>query len=326
MSDLAAPAALIGELPLRRRRHRGHYLAAAICIAICTVMVLPLLASVLASLKTTVEAAASPPTFFPHALSFASYERLWHFQAGLLTYAGNSFLTALLTIAFCLALTIPAGYALACFPLPAKEALFLLLLLGLIIPYQALLTPLFFMFVKLGLGNSLVGLAIVHTAIQLPFSVYVMRNAFEAVPRELGEAAVMDGANSWQVLTRVMLPAIVPAIITVALFAFITSWNEFLAALVIMNRDSSFTLPLDPLRLAPADQPRRHRLGHAPGRDHRLDHPLHGLLPPAAEILRRRLHRRRGEVAWTPSRRAPPRPSATWRRPPASRSAPPRRR
>ena len=63
-----------------------------------------------------------------------------------------------------------------------------------------------------------------------------MRNAFEAVPRELEEAAVIDGCNSWQVLVRVFLPAIVPAIITVALFAFITSWNELLAALVVMNQ------------------------------------------------------------------------------------------
>ena len=239
-----APDVLARASPARRRRAHYGYLVAAICIALCTIMLLPLLASVLASLKTTVEAAARPPTYFPHALSFSSYERLWSFQAGLPTYLGNSFGAALLTIAFCLALTIPAGYALACFPVPAKEALFLLLLLGLIIPYQALLTPLFFMFVKLSLSNSLVGLAIVHTAIQLPFSIYVMRNAFEAVPRELEEAAVMDGCNSFQVLTRIMLPAILPAIITVALFAFITSWNEFLAALVIMNKDSSFTLPL----------------------------------------------------------------------------------
>ena len=219
-------------------------LVGAICVAICAVMLLPLVASVLASLKTTMEAAAVPPTYFPHALSLDSYERLWSYQAGLPTYLGNSGGAALLTILFCLVLTIPAGYALARFPIPGKEVLFVLLLLGLIIPYQALLTPLFFMFVQLKLHNSLVGLAIVHTAIQLPFSVYIMRNAFEAVPRELEEAAVIDGCNSWQVLARVCLPAIVPAIITVALFAFITSWNEFLAALVIMNKDTTFTLPL----------------------------------------------------------------------------------
>ena len=228
------------------RASRGHtkYLTAAACVALSTVMLLPLLASVLASLKNTTEAAAVPPTYFPHNLSLDSYIRLWEFQAGVLTYLGNSAGAAVLTILFCLALTIPAGYALARFPIPFKEVLFVTLLLGLIIPYQALLTPLFFMFVQLKLHNSLVGLAIIHTAIQLPFSVYLMRNAFEAVPRELEEAAVIDGCNSFQVLTRVCLPAIVPAVITVSLFAFITSWNEFLAALVVMNKDSAFTLPL----------------------------------------------------------------------------------
>jgi multiple sugar transport system permease protein len=223
---------------------RTKYLAAAACVGLATIMLLPLVASVLASLKSTTEAAAVPPTYIPHGLSLDSYVRLWNFQAGLLTYLGNSAGAALLTILFCLGLTIPAGYALGRFPVPGKEFFFLVLLLGLIIPYQALLTPLFFLFVQLKLHNSLVGLAIVHTAIQLPFSVYIMRNAFEAVPRELEEAAVIDGCSSWQVLVRVFLPAIVPAIITVSLFAFITSWNELLAALVIMNKDLSFTLPL----------------------------------------------------------------------------------
>ena len=223
---------------------RQKYLVAAICVAICTIMLLPLVASILASLKSTAEAAAVPPTYFPHSLSLDSYERLWNYQAGLPTYFSNSLGAALLTIFFCLVLTVPAGYGLAKFRIPGKEMLFVLLLLGLIVPYQALLTPLFFLFVQLKLHNSLVGLAIVHTAIQLPFSVYVMRNAFEAVPRELEEAAIMDGCNSFQVLVYICLPAVVPAMITVSLFAFITSWNELLAALVIMNRDSSFTLPL----------------------------------------------------------------------------------
>jgi multiple sugar transport system permease protein len=254
MSALWDKAERLGALQYRRkpvvlhdaRVSRGHarYLTGAACIALSTIMLLPLLASVLASLKDTAEAAAVPPTYFPHGLSLDSYIRLWEFQAGVLTYLGNSAGAAVLTILFCLALSIPAGYALARFPIPFKEVLFVALLLGLIIPYQALLTPLFFMFVQLKLHNSLVGLAIIHTAIQLPFSVYLMRNAFEAVPRELEEAAVIDGCNSFQVLTRVCLPAIVPAVITVSLFAFITSWNEFLAALVVMNKDSVFTLPL----------------------------------------------------------------------------------
>ena len=82
--------------------------------------------------------------------------------------------------------------------MPAKEAIFLVLLLSLMAPYQALLTPLHRLFATLGLANTYLGLAIVHTVLQLPFSVYLMRNSFEAVPKELAEAAVMDGAKSFR--------------------------------------------------------------------------------------------------------------------------------
>ena len=223
---------------------RTKYLLGAICMGLCIVMLTPLVISILESLKTTEEAAALPPTYYPHILSLDGYRRLWNFQAGLPVYLFNSTGAALLTIVFCLALTIPAGYALARFPIRGKEGFFVFLLLSLIIPYQALVNPIFFMFAQLQLTNSLVGLAILHTAIQMPFSVYVMRNSFEAVPRELEEAAVIDGCSSWQVLIRIYLPAIRPAIVTVSLFAFVTSWNEFLAALVVMNRGVTFTLPL----------------------------------------------------------------------------------
>lgn len=232
------------QLEARVIRGRSSYLVGAVCFALIAIMIAPLVLSVSASLKTTQEAAAQPPTYFTHQLSLDSYERLWTYQEGLVTYLINSGGVALLTIAFCLMLTVPAGFALARFPIPGKEFLFVFLLLALIIPYQALLTPIFFMFAQLKLTNTLVGLAIVHTTIQLPFSVYIMRNSFEAVPRELEEAAVIDGCSSWQVLWRILLPAVRPAIVTVSLFAFITSWNEFLGALVMMNRGSIFTLPL----------------------------------------------------------------------------------
>ena len=223
---------------------RNRYLIGAVCLTICVFMLTPIVLGMLASVKTTAEAAAVPPTYVPHELSLESYQRLWSYQAGLPTYLGNSFATAFMTIAFTLALTIPAGYALARFPVPGKELIFVFLLLALIIPYQALLTPIFLMFAQVKLTNTLLGLAIVHTAIQLPFSLYIMRNSFESVPRELEEAALTDGANSWQILTSIFIPAVVPAIVTVALFAFVTSWNEFLAALVLLSRASTFTLPL----------------------------------------------------------------------------------
>ncbi|MEX1181261.1 MAG: carbohydrate ABC transporter permease [Cucumibacter sp.] len=225
-------------------RSRTRYLIGAVCVGLSALMVAPLVFSIMASVKTKEEANLVPPHYFAQTFSLESYERLWSYQAGLLTYLGNSTGAALLTIALCLGLTIPAGYALARYPIPGKEFFFVVLLMALIVPYQALLTPIFFMFVQLKLHNSILGLAIIHTTIQMPFSVYIMRNSFEAVPKEIAEAAVMDGASSWQTLLRIYLPAIRPAIVTVSLFAFITSWNELLGALVIMSKGNAFTLPV----------------------------------------------------------------------------------
>ena len=247
MSALADMETVYGARPsllARLWESRTVYLVGALLILIAVIVVLPLIATVTASLKTTAEAVLVPPTLIPRTLSFESYLKLWTYQAGLPVYLFNSFGTAILTIAFTLLLTVPAGYSLARFPVPMKEVLFVFMLLALIIPYQALLTPTFLMFAQLKLTNSIVGLAIVHTAIHLPFSLYVMRNSFEAVPRELEEAAVIDGCNTFQVLLRISLPSVVPAMITVSLFAFITSWNEFLGALVMMSNESAYTLPV----------------------------------------------------------------------------------
>src|SRR5262245_17005339 len=102
-------------LPLRGKGN-ARYLLVAICMAICEIMLAPLVVSISASFKTPQEAAAIPPTYFTHQVSFDSYQRLWNYQAGLPTYLINSAGTALLTITFCLLLTIPAGYSLARFP------------------------------------------------------------------------------------------------------------------------------------------------------------------------------------------------------------------
>jgi multiple sugar transport system permease protein len=221
-----------------------RYLVWAVCIFIITLMLAPVILSFLASIKPAAEARATPPTYLPQSLSIENYLKVFDFQAGLWTYVSNSLLVAALTIVICLALAVPAGYGLARFKIRGKEFWFILLLAPLMIPYQALLTPLYLTFSKMGLANSHLGLAMVHTILQLPFSIYLMRNSFEAIPRELEEAASIDGANSLQVLSKIFLPLILPGIVTVALFAFITSWNEFLAALIFMNSESSFTVPI----------------------------------------------------------------------------------
>lgn len=220
------------------------YLIGAICIAISTIMLLPLVLSFIASIKTPAEARQSPPSYLPSQLSLENYLKVFEYQAGLWSYLSNSLAVAGLTIVLCLVLAVPAGYGLARFKIRGKEFWFILMLAPLMIPYQALLTPLYLNFAGMGLANSHLGLAIVHAVLQLPFSIYLMRNSFEAIPREMEEAAKVDGCSSLQTLWRIFLPLVVPGTVTVALFAFIQSWNEFLAALIFMNNEQSFTVPI----------------------------------------------------------------------------------
>ena len=231
--------------PLRRPRIRpGSYLVAAVCVAVITIMVWPLAMSLFASFKTPAEAASVPPTYLPHSLSLDNYREIAGYHAGVWSYVWNSASVAGLTILFCLILSVPAGYALARFPLPFKEGIFLILLASMMLPFQALLIPLYLLLNDLGLMASKPGLAVLHTILQLPFSIYLMRNSFEAIPKEMEEAAVVDGASSFFAFRRIFLPLVAPGIVTVALFAFITSWNEFIGALILMNHEDSFTVPI----------------------------------------------------------------------------------
>ena len=221
-----------------------RYLIGAVAIFLAALMLAPVVLSFLASIKTGADASASPPNYLPKALSLENYQKILDYQAGLWTYVSNSLTVAGMAILLVIALAVPAGYGLARFNFRFKEPLFLVLLLPLMIPYQALLTPLYLDFAKVGLANSQFGLAIIHAMLQIPFSVYLMRNGFEAIPKELEEAAVIDGCNSWQTFFRVSLRLVFPGIVTIALFAFITSWNELLAALILMNKETEFTVPI----------------------------------------------------------------------------------
>src|SRR5262249_28065939 len=158
-SDVASRSAISGA-------QRTRYLIGAICIALIAIMLFPLVMSFFASIKTPAEASRSPPNYLPHTLSLENYLKVYQWQAGLPTYLTNSVSVAALTIAFCLILAVPAGYGLARFKVPGKEAWFLLLLSGMMIPYQALVTPLYLTFTKVGLANTHFGLAIVHTILQ----------------------------------------------------------------------------------------------------------------------------------------------------------------
>jgi multiple sugar transport system permease protein len=241
---LSTRATVAHEESVVGTRSGVRYLISAIAIFLSALMLAPVVLSFFASIKTKADASSVPPTYLPHSFSLENYASIYNYQAGLWTYVGNSLSVAAITIVFVIVLAVPAGYGLARFQFRGKELLFLVLLLPLMIPYQALLVPIYMMFAKIGLANTQVGLAVIHTILQVPFSVYLMRNSFEGVPKELEEAALIDGGSSFQCFTRVSLPLVLPGVVTIALFAFITSWNEFLAALIVMNRESAFTVPI----------------------------------------------------------------------------------
>ncbi len=241
---LDAPRAAASTRDHVGARSPVYYLVAAICIVVMTLMAAPIVLSFFSSIKTAEDNATVPPNYFPASFSLENYEKILHYQAGLGTYVGNSAIIAAITIFGCLALAAPAGYGLARYAIRGKEIAFLVLLAPIMIPYQAILTPLYLNFAKIGLVNTYLGLAIVHIILQLPFSIFLMRNSFESIPREIEEAAIIDGCNGWQRLMRVFLPLGLPGLVTVALFAFVNSWNEFLAALIFMNKETSFTLPI----------------------------------------------------------------------------------
>ena len=173
-----------------------------------------------------------------------NYITLAGYQDGILQYIGNSAFVSLLTVVLTLVISLFGGYAFARFQFRGKNALFLATIAILMVPYATLLIPLYVLLNLVGLSNSLVGVALVLTMFQLPFSTFMMRIAFESIPKELDEAAMVDGCNSWTVLWKVLVPAVKPGLITVGLFAFLAAWNDFMAPLILINDSAKMTLPL----------------------------------------------------------------------------------
>jgi multiple sugar transport system permease protein len=169
------------------------------------------------------------PEVHQRGTGFGNNRVLVDYDAGLLTYLWNSSVVSTLTVVFTLVLSVLGGYAFARFRFWERDTLFLRVIAVLTVPYVTLLVPLWVLFGEIGLRNSLVGLAVVMTLYQLPFAMFMMRVSFAAVPRELEEAALVDGCGTFAVLRWILLRAVWPGIITVGLFAFLYAWNDFIA-------------------------------------------------------------------------------------------------
>lgn len=215
-----------------------------ICGLIALMFLFPLVMAVFMALKSPTEAVSIPPTYYPHHPTLANFARLNAFGSGIAVYLGNSVEVAVGTVVGTVVLSTLAGFGFGRFAFPGSAVLFVAVLGTLMVPFQAILTPLYLILHNIGLQNSLLGLTLVYITFQLPFAIFLMRNAFAQVPAALHEAATLDGCGVLRTLWYVMLPLVAPGMATVALFAFFSSWNEFLAALILLSDDAKFTLPL----------------------------------------------------------------------------------
>jgi raffinose/stachyose/melibiose transport system permease protein len=174
---------------------------------------------------------------------FGNFSRAWD-QGNFGSYLKSSAIVAVSVVAISSVLSILAGYAFGTMRFRGSQALFYLFLLGLTIPTEAIIVPLYYDFRDLALTDTYWALILPQAGVSIAFGTFWMRAFFRSVPRSLGEAARLDGATSWAALWRVVLPLGRPAVLTIMVLVFMWTWNEFLLALVMVSDESLRTAPL----------------------------------------------------------------------------------
>ena len=203
-----------------------------------SLMFFPIYWLVVTSLKPTNELFRRPPTMLPLHVDWSAYVANIVQNQDFLRYIGNSTQLGLGTALLSLALGTPAAYALARLPLRGKNVCVLAMLVLQMFPGIMLAVPLYVMFSRVGLVNSLLAVSLAVTSRTLPFAILVLRPFFLDLPRDLEEAASIDGCTSWGAFLRILLPLSLPGLATVAAFNFLSGWSDFLFSLTLLTDDS----------------------------------------------------------------------------------------
>ncbi|WP_207630323.1 carbohydrate ABC transporter permease [Paracoccus xiamenensis] len=210
---------------------------------LCLLILLPFWWVVSSSFKEPQEIISRSPTMVPHSFTLQHFQKLLSSSA-YPTYMLNSLIVSTISAIITLMLAVPAAYAFFRMHFPGREVMYRTILLAYAFPSIVVLIPLFGMFVKLGLVDTLTGLVIINVTFALPFSIWMLRSFFAGLPKEIEEAAVMDGASTLVILRRVMIPLITPGIASVGIFAFILSWTEYVFTSVLIVSDAKRTVPV----------------------------------------------------------------------------------
>ncbi|WP_067929090.1 carbohydrate ABC transporter permease [Alicyclobacillus shizuokensis] len=206
-----------------------------VAILVTAVMLFPLYWTIISSLETNDQIFHQPPYFFPPTPEFVAYahvfvEQLPHLQTSLIVAGGTTLLS--------LFVAAPAAYAIAHFRWRGVGALIVALLISQMIPGVSLANALFILFNKVGLLNSYLGLILADCSFCIPFNILILRAFMESIPKDISEAALVDGAGEVRTFASVILPISKSALITAGLFAFLFGWGDFLFAVTMMTQDA----------------------------------------------------------------------------------------
>lgn len=226
----------------RLRWYVGMFLTYAGIAAALIFFLFPFVWILTTSLKGNEDYFTFPPVWIPTEPSLAHYERLFTHGNGWL-YFKNSLAISSLSMVAALAFSVPTAYSIARFRFGGSLFSNFLLLLR-TMPAIALVIPIYVLYSKLGITNNYFGLILLYTVFYIPFAVWLLIGFIRDVPVEIEEAALIDGCSRLQALLRVVLPVIVPGLAVVALFAFITTWNEFLFAVILTGAETKTVMVL----------------------------------------------------------------------------------
>ncbi|MBT2491020.1 carbohydrate ABC transporter permease [Streptomyces sp. ISL-96] len=221
----------------RLRGWLGNGVVQAFLVVVSLVWVTPLAGLFLSSMRTTQDNSASgwwTVLTSPGQLSFDNYSTLLG-NAGITHAFWNTVLISVPTTTLVVVIAALAGYAFAWLEFPGRDWLFLLVVALLVVPVQVGLLPVAKLFGQLGLFGTIPGVVLFHVAYGLPFAIFLLRNYFAEIPREMLEAARMDGGSEWRIFTRLVLPVGRPAIASLAIFQFLWVWNDMLVALLFAD-------------------------------------------------------------------------------------------
>jgi multiple sugar transport system permease protein len=230
------------------RRPRVQAMALTIALGMLAVIWLaPIVWVIVTSVKLTVNIVRLPPEWLPWPVTLEHYQEVLFSSSRTARIGrafGNSLVIALGAVVIVVVTSAMAAYPLARMRFPARDVVFTLLVGSLMIPNAVVLVPQYVLVQQLGWLSTYQGLIVPEAAMTFAFGVFLLRQFFRTMPGDLEEAARIDGANAWQIFTRIVLPLSQPVLAALAIFAFRSAWNDFLWPLIAVNKPDMFPLPV----------------------------------------------------------------------------------